>query len=307
MKKEGYVPPYTITDRIINLTAEISELIGIISVKKNINTDSIINGKQLLGKPLEIQEEIQEVKNASEVYEQLLQYNPFSVKDLLTAHRVLMADLVHEAGVFRQDGVGEFGEEGLVQMAPPAELVPQLVADLLQWTEKAELHPLIKSCVFHYEFASIHPFADGNGRIARMWQTLLLAKWKPIFAGLPVETLIKERQDEYDQAIAMSDLDLDAKPLVEFLLQAILNDLQEITDNKQGGDQATEQVTEQVGRLLEKLGADTLSARELMERVGLKHRPTFRNNYLVPALKQKLITMTVPDKPNSNRQKYRRL
>jgi hypothetical protein len=140
-----------------------------------------------------------------------------------------------------------------------------------------------------------------------MWQTLLLAKWKPIFAGLPVETLIRERQDEYDQAIAMSDLDLDAKPLVEFLLQAILNDLQEITDNKQGGDQATEQVTEQVGRLLEKLGADTLSARELMERVGLKHRPTFRNNYLVPALKQKLITMTVPDKPNSNRQKYRRL
>jgi Fic family protein len=293
MNKEEYVPPYTITDKIINLTADISELVGVISVKN----------KRLMGKPHDIQED----KNASEVSEQLLRYNPFSVKDLLTAHRILMADLVEEAGVFRQDGVGMFAEESLVQMAPPAKQVPQLIAYLLHWTEKAELHPLIKSCVFHYEFASIHPFADGNGRIARMWQTLLLAKWKPIFAGLPVETLIRERQDEYDQAIAMSDLDLDAKPLVEFLLQAILNDLQEITDNKQGGDQATEQVTEQVGRLLEKLGADTLSARELMERVGLKHRPTFRNNYLVPALKQKLITMTVPDKPNSNRQKYRRL
>jgi Fic family protein len=301
MKKEGYVPPYTITDKIINMTAEISELVGKISV----------NNKRIFRKPHEIQED----KNASEVYEQLLRYNPFSVKDLLTAHRILMADLVHEAGVFRQDGVGVAAGESLVQMAPPARQVPQLITDLLDWTEKAELHPLIKSCVFHYEFGSIQPFADGNGRMGCMWQTLLLAKWKPIFVWLPVETLIRERQDEYEQALAMSDLDLDAKPLVEFLLQTILTVLQEFADTEQVGDQvgqqatsqATDQVTEQVKRLLEKLGTDTLSARELMERVGLKHRPTFRNNYLVPALEQKLITMTVPDKPNSNRQKYRRL
>lgn len=328
MKKDRNIPLYTITDKIVNLTAEISELVGVITVKNNINANpklrrdnrirtihatlaiennslsleqvtDVIDGKRVLGKPYEIQE----VKNAYKAYERLLQYNPYSVQDLLDAHRLLMTGLIQETGVFRQGGVGVFAGERLVHMAPPAKQVPQLITELLQWTEKARLHPLIKSCVFHYEFEFIHPFADGNGRMGRMWQTLLLAKWKPFFAWLPVETLIRERQDEYYRALALSDKNADAQPLAEFLLQVILAALKELAET----EQVSEQATVQVRRLLEALGTDTLSGRELMKRLDLKHRPTFRNNYLVPALEQKLITMTVPDKPNSSKQKYRRV
>lgn len=328
MKKVRNIPLYTITDKIVNLTAEISELVGVITVKNNINANpklrrdnrirtihatlaiennslsleqvtDVIDGKRVLGKPYEIQE----VKNAYKAYERLLQYNPYSVQDLLDAHRLLMTGLIQETGVFRQGGVGVFAGERLVHMAPPAKQVPQLITELLQWTEKARLHPLIKSCVFYYEFEFIHPFADGNGRMGRMWQTLLLAKWKPFFAWLPVETLIRERQDEYYRALALSDKNADAQPLAEFLLQVILAALKELAET----EQVSEQATVQVRRLLEALGTDTLSGRELMKRLDLKHRPTFRNNYLVPALEQKLITMTVPDKPNSSKQKYRRV
>lgn len=328
MKKDRNIPLYTITDKIVNLTAEISELVGVITVKNNINANpklrrdnrirtihatlaiennslsleqvtDVIDGKRVLGKPYEIQE----VKNAYKAYERLLQYNPYSVQDLLDAHRLLITGLIQETGVFRQGGVGVFAGERLVHMAPPAKQVPQLITELLQWTEKARLHPLIKSCVFHYEFEFIHPFADGNGRMGRMWQTLLLAKWKPFFAWLPVETLIRERQDEYYRALALSDKNADAQPLAEFLLQVILAALKELAET----EQVSEQATVQVRRLLEALGTDTLSGRELMKRLDLKHRPTFRNNYLVPALEQKLITMTVPDKPNSSKQKYRRV
>ncbi len=328
MKKDRNIPLYTITDKIVNLTAEISELVGVITVKNNINANpklrrdnrirtihatlaiennslsleqvtDVIDGKRVLGKPYEIQE----VKNAYKAYERLLQYNPYSALDLLDAHRLLMTGLIQETGVFRQGGVGVFAGERLVHMASPAKQVPQLITELLQWTEKARLHPLIKSCVFHYEFEFIHPFADGNGRMGRMWQTLLLAKWKPFFAWLPVETLIRERQDEYYRALALSDKNADAQPLAEFLLQVILAALKELAET----EQVSEQATVQVRRLLEALGTDTLSGRELMKRLDLKHRPTFRNNYLVPALEQKLITMTVPDKPNSSKQKYRRV
>ena len=258
MKKVRNIPLYTITDKIVNLTAEISELVGVITVKNNINANpklrrdnrirtihatlaiennslsleqvtDVIDGKRVLGKPYEIQE----VKNAYKAYERLLQYNPYSVQDLLDAHRLLMTGLIQETGVFRQGGVGVFAGERLVHMAPPAKQVPQLITELLQWTEKARLHPLIKSCVFHYEFEFIHPFADGNGRMGRMWQTLLLAKWKPFFAWLPVETLIRERQDEYYRALALSDKNADAQPLAEFLLQVILAALKELAETEQ--------------------------------------------------------------------------
>lgn len=327
MKDEGYVPPYTITDNIINLIAEISELVGSISVSSNMNSNpklrrdnriraihaslaiennslsldqvtDIINGKRVLGAP----NEIHEVKNAYKAYEHLLQYNPFSVKDMLSAHQVLMDGLVKEAGMFRVGGVGVFAKENLVHMAPPADRVPHLIYELLHWTKNAQVHPLIKSCVFHYEFEFIHPFSDGNGRMGRMWQTLLLYQWKPIFAWLPVETLIREQQEKYYQVLAESDKAADSGPFIEFLLQTIYDMLQEIAKTVQVSDQ----VTVQVKRLLNGLGNDTLSAKELMERVGLKHRPTFRENYLLPALEQKLIEMTIPEKPNSSKQKYRK-
>jgi len=248
--------------------------------------------------------EIQEVKNAFDAYEQLLSFNPYSVGDLLKAHRTLMNELVREAGMFRSGGVGVFNGDQLIHMAPPANLVPELMNNLLTWAENSKVHPLVKSCAFHYEFEFIHPFADGNGRMGRMWNTLLLYQWKPIFAWLPIETLIRERQQAYYAALAQADQTADATPFVEFLLTVIYDTLREIAETQNGNTH--EGVGVPVTLLLEKLGEDTLSAQQIMERLGLKSRASFRKVYLVPALEQKLIEMEFPDKPNSSKQRYRR-
>jgi Fic family protein len=259
----------------------------------------IIDGKRILGPP----NEIREVKNAYEAYELLLTYNPRSLKDLLKAHKVLMTDLTYESGRFRSGGVGVYDGEKLVHMAPPAALVPELMADLVTWTKTAEAHPLVKSCVFHYEFVFIHPFADGNGRMARMWQTLLLAEWKPVFARLPVESVIKERQSAYYDAIENSNKKSDSTDFILFMLTALRDALAEALNVRT----AQEQISDRVKNMLELLGKDELSAAEIMGRIGLKNRPSFRGHYLLPALAAGLMEMTIPDKPNSSRQKYRRV
>ena len=183
-------------------------------------------------------------------------------------------------------------------MAPPAEFVPEHIGNLINWYQKSTAHPLIKSAVFHYEFEFIHPFADGNGRMGRLWHTLLLAEWKEILAWIPVETLVKKRQEEYYDALGKADKEADSTVFVEFMLTALRDALKEIPPTDQDSDQEK--------NLLQVLANDTLTAAELMERLSLKHRPTFRNNYLKPALAKGLIEMTVPDKPNSKNQKYRR-
>lgn len=228
--------------------------------------------------------------------------NPYSVKDMLFAHKILMNELTKEVGTFRSGGVGVFAGEQLVHMAPPANQVPHLIKELVDWAKKAEVHPLIKSCVFHYEFEFIHPFADGNGRMGRMWQTLLLYKWKSLFGWLPIETLIRERQEEYYKVLGECDHSADSGKFVEFLLTAVYDALCEIADT----EQVTVQVTEQVEKLLVVIGEKECSTKELMELLGLKHRPTFRDNYLLPALELGFIEMTIPDKPNSSKQRYRR-
>lgn len=325
--EETYNPPYTITNKIVDLIAGISELIGHITVTSGLNNNpklrranriktiqaslaienntltveqitALLNGKRILGTPAEIKE----VKNAYEVYEQLLTFNPYSVSDLLKAHGILMADLVKNAGYFRTGGVGVFKGRQVVHMAPPAEFVPEHIGNLINWYQKSTAHPLIKSAVFHYEFEFIHPFADGNGRMGRLWHTLLLAEWKEILAWIPVETLVKERQEGYYDALGKADKEADSTVFVEFMLTALRDALKEIPPTDQDGEQETDQVK----KLLQVLANDTLTAVELMERLSLKHRPTFRNNYLKPALAKGLIEMTVPDKPNSKNQKYRK-
>ncbi len=327
MSQNNYSPPYTMTDETINLISYITQILTELSVNGNMNHNprlrrdnrirtihaslaiennslsidqmtDIINGKRVLGAP----SEITEVKNAYAAYDRLLQMNPFSIKDMLAAHKILMNELTKDAGIFRSGGVGIFAGERLVHMAPPASRIPELISQLVGWVKKSDAHPLIKSCVFHYEFEFIHPFADGNGRMGRMWQTLLLSKWKPLFGWLPIETLIRERQTAYYNVLGQCDQNADSGPLVDFLLKAIYDALKEIAATEQVGDQ----VTEQVRKLLESLTVgEELSSKELMAKVGIKHRPTFRNNYLLPALSLGYIEMTVPEKPNSSKQKYR--
>lgn len=328
MKEKGYVPPYTITDKTVNLVSNITEIITKITINDNMSNNQrlrrdnrirtihaslaiennslsldqvtdIINGKRILGAP----DEICEVKNAFEAYNKLMEMDPYSVKDMLLAHKVLMNELSKEAGKFRSGDVGIFAEKQLVHMAPPANQVPNLIEGLVDWAKKAEVHPLIKSCVFHYEFEFIHPFDDGNGRMGRMWQTLLLYKWKSLFSWLPIETLIRERQDEYYKVLGECDHSADSGKFIEFLLKAIYDSLCEIADT----EQVIEQDTEQVKKLLTVMDDKEYSTKELMILLGLKHRPTFRDNYLLPALKLGFIEMTIPDKPNSSKQKYKKV
>ncbi len=250
------------------------------------------------------------MQNAYEAYELMLRLNPASVDDLLKAHKLMMNGLVSENGRFRSGGVGVFDGEVLIHMAPPAEFVPEHIQNLFAWYQKSELHPLIKSAIFHYEFEFIHPFADGNGRMGRMWHSLLLGKWKEMFFWLPIEELIQSRQKEYYDALGAADKQADSAGFVELILEIIRDSLTEITVIGRSTDQDSDQVTDQdktpIERILSALGDETLSATDLMERLGLSHKPTFRKNYLNPALEQKLIERTIPNKPNSKNQKYRK-
>ena len=335
----NYKPPFHMTDKMTSLIAEISEQVGRITVlqeeaisphlrrENRIRTihsslaiehnslsleqvTAILDGKRVLGNP----NEIKEVQNAYEAYELLLRLNPASEDDLLKAHKLMMNGLMPENGRFRSGGVGVFDGEVLIHMASPAEFVPEHIHNLFAWYQQSELHPLIKSAIFHYEFEFIHPFADGNGRIGRMWHSLLLGKWKELFFWLPVEELIQSRQKEYYDALGAADAQADSAGFVELILEIIKDSLTEVTvvghNNDQDSDQVTDQVADQdktpADRLLFALGNDTLPAADLMVRLGLSHKPTFRKNYLNPALEQKLIERTIPDKPNSRNQKYRK-
>lgn len=327
----AYKPPFTVTDEITVLVSEISEEVGRISVlqeghvtphlrKKNrirtihsslaIENNSltldqvtaIIDGKRVLGNP----NEIREVRNAYDAYELMLELDPLSVDDLLKVHGLMMAGLIPGSGKFRSSGVGVFDGEKLVHMAPPAEFVPVQIKDLFSWYGGSRLHPLIKSTVFHYEFEFIHPFADGNGRMGRLWHTLLLGTWKELFFWLPIEELIQSRQKEYYEALNHADSVADSSCFVELMLEIIRDSLKEISVIGNNADQVGDQVSDQVKKLLVALGGETLSASELMTRLGLSHRPTFRKNYLDPALEAGLVERTIPDKPNSSKQKYRK-
>jgi Fic family protein len=252
MTDTPYTPPYGITDAIISLVAEISEQVGMVTVRNEVATGpqlrrdnqirsihsslaiennslslgqvtDIINGKRVLGAP----NEIREVKNAYEVYARLVEYDPYDIENMLDAHRILMAGLAKEAGRFRSGGVGVFAGERLIHMAPPANIVPELIHNLVDWAHRSDAHPLIKSCVFHYESEFIHPFSDGNGRMGRLWQTVLLSKWRSLFAWLPVETIIRERQQEYYSVLAVADKAGDSTAFIEYMLRAIRDTLAE--------------------------------------------------------------------------------
>ncbi len=208
----------------------------------------------------------------------------------LCVRELWVRGLAGEIGRYRSCGVGIFRGERLVHMAPPADRVPKLMADLLNWLENAGEHPLIASCVFHYEFERIHPFADGNGRMGRLWQTLILRNWRPLLAHLPVETLIRERQEGYYRVLAVADEQADATPFIEFMLSALCDAIREAV----AVDQASDQVPDQVAALMRLIGTSEQGSNDLMQALGLSHRPTFRENYLNPALEDEWIERTHP-------------
>ena len=322
-----YKPNYTITDTILSLVAQIAARIDVLTIQKGMEQNpklrrlnrlrsihsslaiennslsleqisALFDGKSVLAPA----QDICEAQNAFEVYDKLLEFDPYDLLDLRAAHKILMKDLVKEPGNFRSGSMGVVRGNEVVHIAPPADNVSGLMADLLKWTKETSAHPLIKSCVFHYEFEIIHPFPDGNGRMGRMWQTLLLHQWKELFAWLPVETIVYKRQEEYYTALGKSNDADDCTEFLQFMLQAIWDTLEMYAAT----DQVSDQVSDQVKRLLYVLGTETLSAVELMEYLGLKHRPTFRKNYLHPALESELIEMTFPQTPNARNQKYRK-
>lgn len=316
----NYVPPFTLTNKIVNLVARIGETIGRFQFSNKFNPNprlrrenrirtihsslaienntlnleqitAIINGKRVLGMPAEIQE----VKNAFEAYEHILDFSPYSINDLLRAHGLMMNSLVTEAGRFRSGGVGVFNGDKLIHMAPPAEFVRVHIENLLEWVEKSDLHLLVKSCIFHYEFEFIHPFQDGNGRIGRMWQTLLLTQYHTIFVYLPIETLIKERQEDYYRCLAEADAKADSSVFVEFLLQVIYDTLMDVKE---------ERLPEKVEKLMSVIDYEPQSAKELMTKLGVTRNQTFREGYLKPALERGLIAMTDVENPKNRNQKY---
>lgn len=325
-----YQPPLTLTTRMLSLIAGISEQIGqLTAMDERLQTPqlrrsnrirtiqaslaiennslsieqvtAVLAGKRVLGLP----REIQEVRNAFVAYESMPDWQPSSRADLLRAHALLMTGLIDDCGSFRRSGVGIYRGDKLVHMAPPPSRVAQLIDDLLAWLDDSDWHPLIISCVFHYEFEFIHPFADGNGRIGRLWQTLILSHWRPVLAYLPVEAVIREQQDDYYAALSAADRLAESTPFVEFMLQALSIALEEAARSESAIDQVTDQVTDQVARLLLSLGgAGPMKVNELMAEVGLAHKATFRANYLKPALTAGLIEMTDPDSPRSPTQRY---
>lgn len=207
-----------------------------LAIEQNILTveqvSDIINGKRVLAPP----KDIKEVLNAYSVYDNLGEFSPYSVEDLLTAHRIMMGDLLKDAGVFRSGNVGVFDGDKLIHAGTPAKYVPDLVENLFLWLEKSEVHPLVASCIFHYEFEFIHPFSDGNGRTGRFWHTLILSKWKPIFAWMPIETIVYNNQKAYYDAIGQSTKNADCSVFIELMLRLICDAMTLYINEKAKGD-----------------------------------------------------------------------
>lgn len=180
---------------------------------------TILDGKPVIAPP----REVQEVRNAIRAYDEFQIWNPDRQSDLLKAHETLMLGLLDAPGHYRSGGVGVGGAGGIVHAAPPPGQVPVLMADLFGWLAETEEHALIKSCVFHYEFEFIHPFEDGNGRMGRLWQTLILSHWNPLFAQIPVENMVYAYQQDYYSAIAESTKAAESTLFIEFMLRVIVD------------------------------------------------------------------------------------
>ena len=261
-------PPFKITNSILDKIAEIAELVGQVSATSGLTTNptlrrtnrirtiysslaieqntlsldqvtAVLDGKRVLAPP----KDIAEVKNAYEIYDMMDSLDPYSVDALLEAHGVMTRGLVEESGCFRSRPVGVVDKQGnILHFGTLPAYVPGLTMELLDWVRDSDYHMLIKSCVFHYELEVIHPFSDGNGRIGRLWHTLLLTQWKPLFAWLPVESMIHDRQDEYYAAINQSNFEGESTVFIEFMLSAIKEALLDAIDTGAAENMTTDEL-----------------------------------------------------------------
>ena len=268
MKKE-LSPPFKITNEILNFVYEIGELVGKISAEKEFEKNltlrrenriktiysslaieqntltlkqvtDVINGKRVLAPP----KDIKEVQNAYEIYERLEELDENSVKDLLLAHKIMTSELIKESGRFRSKNAGVYQGDKLIHMGTLPEYIPELINNLFLWLKNSKEHPLIKAAVFHYEFEFIHPFQDGNGRIGRLWHSLILSKWKKIFAWLPIESLVQKYQKEYYIAINNSNRNGESTEFILFMLRIINETLIELIETEKMTDKLTGKMTD---------------------------------------------------------------
>lgn len=325
----NYVPPYTISNKMLELVADISEKVGRISSHKELESKphlrrnnriqsihsslkieanslslsevrEVINGQLVLGD----QKEIQEVKNAYEAYKKIPEIDPSSISELKKIHGIMTYRTVNESGVFRKGEEGVFSGDQCIFVAPPPHMVEELIKDLLSWVKENEgvVHPLIMAAVFHYEFVFIHPFADGNGRMARLWHTVILYRWRNIFEYIPLESQIERFQTEYYDAIAKCHVNGNSDVFIEFMLDMINQILDKVLIQMKRADA---DISEYVKRMLHVMEFDVpYTSNAIMEALGLKSKETLRKNYINPALELGLIRMTIPDKPNSKNQRY---
>ncbi len=326
---EEYKPPYSITEKMLNLVSSISTKLGKIEVYHNLDkkphlrrnnriksihsslkieansltigqTKDVIEGRVVLGS----EREIREVKNAYKAYEMIGEVSPYSIDDLKKVHGIMEYLLKDDAGRFRDGDEGVFNGDQCIFMAPPPQFVPEFMSDLFRWMKnnKKVVHPLIMSAIFHYEFVFIHPFSDGNGRMARLWHTILLSQWNPIFAYVPLESQIEKFQNDYYNAISACHVNGNSNTFVEFMLERMDYILDEISEQVRRLDNFE---SEYVKRLLDIMEFDVpYTALSLMELLRLKSRETFRKNYMDPALGMGAVERTLPDKPNSKNQRY---
>ncbi|MGD9901443.1 MAG: Fic family protein [Spirochaetales bacterium] len=323
-ENEKYVPPYDLTNKMLETVAQIMERIGEITAFANLNNqiqllrrnrihsihsslaiednhltvsqvEDVINGKPVIGD----KKEIQEVKNALDAYSLIDEIDPYSIKDLKRIQYEMMKGIKEDAGEFRKGAEGVFDGNTVIHIAPPAKMVAGLIEQLFDYLITSKDNLLIKSCVFHYEFEFIHPFSDGNGRTGRFWQSAILSRYKPIFKYLPIENILKAEQTDYYNAFSLSNSEGKSNVFIEFMLNVILKAVN--TSNIKPTEKF---VSPQVEALLKVIDEYPKSTKELMELLNLKSRISFRDNYLNPALEQNLIKMTFPDKPTSRNQRY---
>ena len=325
----NYIPPFEISNTMLEYVSSIMEKVGKLSNYTNLNkmpvlrrnnriksihsslaieanslslnqVKDVINGKIVLGP----QKEIQEVKNAYKAYEEINNYNPYEISELKRAHNILTNLTVEESGEFRKGEEGVFDGEKCIFMAPPAKNVPNLMNDLFNWLNdnKDKINSLILSSIFHYEFVFIHPFSDGNGRTARLWQNVILSNYKEIFEYLPIESSIKKYQDEYYEAIDFCNKEGNSNKFIEFMLRMIDETLEDVLKTSTN---IILQSNSYIARLLEVMDYNIpMSSKDIMNKLGLKSKEAFRANYLDPAIKEGLIKLTLPDKPTSKNQMY---